>query len=77
MELLLRARVHMDMLKYCPKANDPKAICDVWALRQIEISGLKKGLGHVMHWILFNVTVIVYEVLRTSLRVPDGSYGPY
>jgi hypothetical protein len=30
-----------------------------------------------LHWISFNVTFIVYEVLRTSLRVPDGSYGPY
>ena len=23
------------------------------------------------------VTDMLYEVLRTSLRVPDGSYGPY
>ena len=24
-----------------------------------------------------NITEMLYEVLRTSLRVPDGSYGPY
>ena len=24
-----------------------------------------------------SVTEMLYEVLRTSLRVPDGSYGPY
>ena len=24
-----------------------------------------------------NITAMLYEVLRTSLRVPDGSYGPY
>ena len=30
-----------------------------------------------LHRVKTSGTVIVYEVLRTSLRVPDGSYGRY
>ena len=33
--------------------------------------------GDRLYWNPEIVTEMMYEVLQTSLRVPDGSYGPY
>ena len=39
--------------------------------------GLLRKVTHRLQRVKENVTEMLYEVLRTSLRVPDGSYGPY
>jgi hypothetical protein len=47
-------------------AGDPLAVVSQAVVRHVRLQRVKKS-----------ITAMLCKVLRTSLRVPDGSYGPY